>query len=30
MIGYEELKAHPFFDEIDFDDLLKLKIKPPF
>ncbi|KAL3315130.1 Ribosomal protein S6 kinase alpha-1 [Cichlidogyrus casuarinus] len=28
--GFENLKSHPFFDKIDWDQLLALKIPPPF
>ena len=27
--GAEEIKAHPFFQNINWDDLKNLKIKPP-
>jgi serine/threonine protein kinase len=28
--GLKEIKKHPFFSGINFDDLLKKKVKPPF
>jgi len=28
--GFEEIKAHPFFEGFDFDGLLQKKIEPPF
>ena len=29
-IKYNDIKSHPFFAEIDWDNLLAKKIKPPF
>lgn len=28
--GAYEIKAHPFFREINWDDILSMKVKPPF